>query len=252
MVQEIASLEQARPQTTAEPLVCILGEEDFISQIFHSAGLPVRTFASGADFLKNHHHSGSCCLVLDVSTPEVDGFEIQKELANRSEQLVFLTDHGDVPMCARAMKAGAVDFLSKPASPEILLEAVDRALARSYAILAASEARATARMKISRLTPREFAVMERVIAGLLNKQIAAELGSAEKTIKVHRGRMMRKTGVVSVADLVRLAVVAEILEFPESLQPSDPGPPRHAAGGTKVRQERPHARLAIRNEYLPD
>ncbi|MEO8616106.1 MAG: LuxR C-terminal-related transcriptional regulator [Luteolibacter sp.] len=193
-----------------EPLVCVLGVEDSVSQIFRSARLPVRDFTSSADFIENQHHSGPCCLVIDVITPGIDAFELQRMLANRPEQIVFLTAHGDVPTCARAMKAGAVDFLTKPANPAILLEAATRALARSRAILTDQATRTAAKAKFARLTPREFSVMERVIAGMLNKQIAADFGSAEKTIKVHRGRVMRKTGVVSVADLVRLAISAGI------------------------------------------
>ena len=217
MIHEIEEMEPAHPQAATGPLVCVLAQEDSVSRIFHAARLPVRTFASAADFLKNQRHSGPCCLVLDVSSPESDGFELQKELANRPEQLVFLTDHGDVAMCARAMKAGAVDFLNKPADPATLLEAAARALTRSRTVLAAEARQDAARVKIASLTPREVAVMERVTAGMLNKQIAAELGSALKTIKLHRGRMMRKTGVTSVADLVRLALTAGAIEQDKAL-----------------------------------
>jgi FixJ family two-component response regulator len=148
--------------------------------------------------------------VLDICLPGLDGLELQQALANRDEQIVFITGYGDIPMCARAMKAGAVDFLTKPVDDETLLEAVSRALARSAEFLRRKAQRASARAKLNRLTPREFEVMRSIIAGLLNKQIAAELGAAEKTVKIHRGRVMEKMGVTSVAELVRLAETAGV------------------------------------------
>ena len=137
--------------------------------------------------------------------PGIDGIELQRTLADREAQIVFLTGHGDVPMCADAMKAGAVDFLTKPVDDEDLLAAVARALERSVEAGKAGVERAAARARLATLTPREFEVMQRVIAGLLNKQIADELGAALKTIKIHRGRVMEKMGVESLADLVRAA-----------------------------------------------
>lgn len=216
MLQETAGSQTLRLHHGAETLVCVIDDEDAVRQslcrLLRSARFPVRAFASAADYLAQERHPGPCCLILDVRMPGLDGFGLQETLTGRAAQIVFLTGHGDVPMCARAMKAGAVDFLTKPVDDEILLEAVSRALARSSGILGDIVARATARAKLARLTPRETAVMHRVIAGMLNKQIAAELGSAEKTIKVHRGRMMRKTGVASVPDLFRLALAAGVIE----------------------------------------
>jgi FixJ family two-component response regulator len=148
--------------------------------------------------------------VLDVCLPGLDGLELQQALANREEQIVFITGHGDIPMCARAMKAGAVDFLTKPVEEDALLGAVSRALQRSAEIRRRKAERTSARAKIDRLTPREFEVLRHIIAGSLNKQIAAELGAAEKTVKIHRGRVMEKMGVASVAELVRLAEMAEV------------------------------------------
>ena len=142
--------------------------------------------------------------------PGIDGLELQQTLARREVQIVFLTGHGDVPTCADAMKAGAIDFLTKPVDDEELLGAVFRGLARSVEVRKAAAERAAARAKLDTLTPREFEVMQRVIAGLLNKQIADELGAAEKTIKIHRGRVMEKMGVFSVADLVRVAQAAGV------------------------------------------
>jgi FixJ family two-component response regulator len=137
--------------------------------------------------------------------PVLDGFDLQNALAGHGEQIVFLTGHGDVPMCAKAMKAGAVDFLTKPVDGEILLSAVTRALERAREIRRTHTGRIAARAIMQSLTPRESEVMHCVITGMLNKQIAAKLGIAEKTVKIHRGRMMRKTCCISVPDLMRLA-----------------------------------------------
>jgi FixJ family two-component response regulator len=193
-------------------LVCVIDDEasvrQCLSRLFRSAGQPVVTFASAAEFLGQPPHPGPCCLVLDVRMPEQDGFGLQREIQGRTEQIVFLSGHGDVPLCARAFKSGAVDFLTKPVDDEVLLAAVARALDRSSALREARGLRESALARFSRLTRREAAVMERVVAGMLNKQIAADLGIAEKTVKVHRGRMMRKAGVVSVPDLVRLTLAA--------------------------------------------
>ena len=164
----------------------------------------------GAGLSRPGNIDGPSCLVLDVQLPGLDGLELQQALADRKEQIVFITGHGDVPMCTQAMKAGAVDFLIKPVDDKALLAAVRRALERSAEIRRMKAERASARAKLDRLTPREFEVLQRVIAGLLNKQIAAELGSAEKTVKIHRGRVMEKMGVASVPELVRLAQAAGV------------------------------------------
>ena len=138
--------------------------------------------------------------------PGLDGLELQRMLAGRSEQFVFLTAHGDVPMCARAMKAGAVDFLTKPVDEETLLSAVTRALTLAREVSRIHAEQATARARLDTLTFRESEVMRCVVAGMLNKQIAAKLGIAEKTVKIHRGRVMRKTRCISVPDLLWLAM----------------------------------------------
>lgn len=193
-------------------MVCIVDDEEPVRQslcrLLRSAGIPARAFASAAEFLSSTAHHGPCCIVLDVSMPAADGFHLQQQLAGRGEQIVFLTGHGNVPMCARAMKAGAVDFLSKPVDEEVLLECISRALDRSRHVLETNAARQAAQMRLARLTARETAVMQRVILGMLNKQIAADLAIAEKTVKVHRGRIMRKLGVFSVPDLLRLTLAA--------------------------------------------
>ena len=201
------------PRLEAQSLVCVVDDEESVrrslSRLFRSAGLAARTYASAADYLAAAIHSGPCCLVLDMNMPEMNGFDLQQALDGRAEQIIFLTGHGDVPMCARAMKSGAVDFLTKPADDEILLAAVHRALDRSRAAAVVWTEQCDARRKLAGLTPREAEVMQRVVSGMLNKQIAVDLGIAEKTIKIHRGRMMRKMGVVSVPDLVRLSIAAQ-------------------------------------------
>jgi FixJ family two-component response regulator len=195
-------------------LVCVVDDEESIrrslSRLFRSASLPAQTFVSAQAYLDRAAYDGPSCLVLDVHLPDLDGLELQQALADRKEQIVFITGHGDVPMCTQAMKAGAVDFFIKPVDDKALLAAVRRALERSVEIRKMKAERASARAKLDRLTPREFEVLQRVIAGLLNKQIAAELGSAEKTVKIHRGRVMEKMGVTSVPELVRLAQVAGV------------------------------------------
>lgn len=181
-----------------------------LGRLFRSAKVPVETFESAQAYLDRAPGDEPSCLVLDLRMPGLDGLDLQQEVANRNAQIVFLTGHGDVSMCATAMKAGAVDFLTKPVDDEALLAAVSRALDRTAEASKANAKRATARAKLNKLTPREFQVMQRVIAGMLNKQIADELRAAEKTIKIHRGRVMEKMGVTSVADLVRIAQVAGV------------------------------------------
>jgi len=155
---------------------------------------------------------------VDVRMPELNGMDLQNVLiqGRREEQLVFITGHGDISMCAQAMKAGAVDFLPKPFRANELLECVERALARSVDQRRRDIEKAAIRRLLDLLTPREFEVMQLVVTGMLNKQIANELGTAEKTIKVHRGRVMKKLGIVSVAELVRLVETAQIASLRRS------------------------------------
>jgi FixJ family two-component response regulator len=183
-----------------------------VSRLLRSAGYKNEAFASAPDFLTREQHSGPACVIVDVRMPELNGMDLQNVLiqGRREEQLVFITGHGDISMCAQAMKAGAVDFLPKPFRGTELLRCVERALARSVDQRQRAIEKAAARRVLDLLTPREFEVMQLVITGMLNKQIASELGTAEKTIKVHRGRVMKKLGIVSVADLVRLVETAQI------------------------------------------
>jgi FixJ family two-component response regulator len=178
-----------------------------LSRLLRSAGYKSEIFESASDFLLRPPHSGPSCVIVDVQMPGLNGIELQEDLIRRrrEEQLVFVTGHGDIPMCAQAMKAGAVDFLRKPFRDDELLQCVQNALIRSAEQRRHSSEKNEARRLFDLLTPREFEVMQLVITGMLNKQIAGELGTAEKTVKVHRGRVMEKLGVTSVAQLVRLA-----------------------------------------------
>ena len=183
-----------------------------VSRLLRSAGYRCEAFASATDFLTREQHPGPACLIVDVRMPGLNGMELQEALVQRrrEEQLVFITGHGDISMCSQAMKAGAVDFLPKPFGDDQLLECVTRALRRSTEQRQRSGERNEARRLLDSLTPREFEVMQLVVAGMLNKQIAGELAIAEKTVKVHRGRVMQKLGVKSGAGLVRLGQRAEM------------------------------------------
>jgi len=177
-----------------------------LKRLLRSAGYKSEIFESASDFLERDQHAGPACVILDVRMPALNGMDLQETLIQRrrDEQLVFITGHGDISMCAQAMKAGAVDFLPKPFRADELLQCVERALIRSTEQRRRSAEKNEARHLLALLTPREFEVMQFVITGMLNKQIAGELGTAEKTVKVHRGRMMQKLRVSSVAELVRL------------------------------------------------
>jgi two-component system response regulator FixJ len=200
------------PPPHADCLVCVVDDDESdrreLEQLLRSAQMPVETYASAGDYLGRKEHPGPVCLVLDAPMPGLDGFELQQALAERHEKIVFLTSHGDVPMCVQAMKSGAVDFLIKPVDDEVFLSAVAVALVRSREITAAKAEREAARAIFHSLTPRELQVMEQVVAGRLNKQIASVLGIAEKTVKIHRGRVMSKTRSASVPDLMRLMLKA--------------------------------------------
>jgi FixJ family two-component response regulator len=197
--------------TPSTALVCIVDDEATIRKslvrVLVSAGLAVESFESARAYLARPHHDGAVCLVLDVLMPELTGPDLQQQLlaSGREEQIVFITGDGDIPTSVQAMKDGAVDFLSKPFGHEQFLAAVNQALARSHERRQHRAARQAARDKFETLTPRERQVCQGVIAGKLNKQIAAELGTSIQTVKVQRSRVMKKMEVVSVADLVRLA-----------------------------------------------
>lgn len=177
-----------------------------LTRLLRSAGYKSEVFELAWSFLQREQHTGPACVIVDLRMPGINGMDLQKTLIEhgREEQLIFITGHGDISICAQAMKAGAVDFLPKPFRANELLQCVEQALTRSDEQRRRSAEKTEARRLVDLLTPREFEVMQLVVTGMLNKQIAAELGTAEKTIKVHRGRMMEKLRLASVADLVRL------------------------------------------------
>ena len=184
-----------------------------VSRLLRSAGHKTEPFASASEFLARPPCSEPCCAIVDVRMPGLSGIALQAALAQRRRemQLIFVTGHGDVPTCAQAMKSGAVDFLTKPIKSDRLLGCVERALRRAADESQRRLERDAARRLLDLLTPREFEVMQLVITGMLNKQIAAALNTAEKTVKVHRGRVMHKLGVVSVPDLLRTTRQAGVL-----------------------------------------
>jgi FixJ family two-component response regulator len=174
--------------------------------LLKNAGWQPRIFESAQRFLDYPRAAVPSCLVLDVTLPDLNGLELQKQLADRADMpIIFITGYGDVPMTVRAMKAGAVEFLTKPFENDVLLDAIRGAVARSRAALQHESAIRPIRENYATLTPREREVMALVVSGLLNKQIAGTLGISEVTVKVHRGQVMRKMKVDSLADLVRVA-----------------------------------------------
>jgi FixJ family two-component response regulator len=185
---------------------------DALRSLFASVGLQAHTFSSALEFLQTKLPDVPSCLVLDVRLPGLSGLDFQAELAKANIQvpIIFITGHGDIPMTVRAMKAGAVEFLTKPFRDQDLLDAVQLGLDRDRARRENEKAVATVRSRFESLTPREQEVIALVTSGLMNKQIAAEIGVTEVTVKVHRGHVMRKMGAKSLADLVRMADVLGI------------------------------------------
>ena len=195
----------------AQELVFVIDDDasmrTSLSSLFRSVGLRVEVFDSASDFLKTGRPDAASCLVLDVRLPGVSGLDFQSELtkANIRIPIVFITGHGDIPMTVKAMKAGAVEFLTKPFREQDLLDAVRLGLERDRTRRAGEAVVSELRGKFEALTSREQEVMGFVTSGLMNKQIAADLGVSEITVKVHRGNVMRKMGAKSLADLVRMA-----------------------------------------------
>ncbi len=213
----------------ATGLVFVVDDDDAVGRamgrMLAAAGFEVRVFTSASAFLARPAGHGPACLVLDQRMPEVSGLELQRTLTDESAlAVVFMTGHADVPTSVEAMKAGAIDFLTKPVDEARLIAAVTRALERSTIAHAASRERRTFLDRVARLTPRERQVGALMIQGLLNKQIAWELGTAEKTVKVHRARVMEKLAVGSVAELARLAERTHALRFEAT-------PPGRSSGG---------------------
>jgi FixJ family two-component response regulator len=208
------------PSAEPQPVVFVIDDDDSVrdglSRLFRSVGLQVKAFASAREFLRNKLPEVPRCLVLDVRLPGLSGLDFQSELvkANIDIPIVFMTGHGDIPMTVRAMKAGAVEFLPKPFRDQDMLDAVQVGLERDRSRRQRADDTAQLRASFDSLTSREQEIMSFVTAGLLNKQIAGELGVSEITVKVHRGSVMRKMGARSLADLVRMAVALGVRRDP--------------------------------------
>ena len=211
-----------------EPVVFVVDDDPSVrkslTRVMRSAGYAVEAFASAREFMAREQPVvGPCCVVLDVRMPGLSGLDLQKALAGSGHRMpiVFITGHGDISMSVKAMKAGAVDFLTKPFDAESLLEAVRRAVAKDVKDLGEEGRTAEVLERVKLLTPRETEVFALVVTGMLNKQIGAELGIGEKTVKVHRARVMEKMRAGSVAELVRLADRAGVI-VPKSAAASAP------------------------------
>jgi FixJ family two-component response regulator len=197
------------------PVVFVVDDDvsvrESLELLILSAGWRPETFASAEDFLERSPADGPSCLVLDVSLPNLNGLDLQKRIIDRTDMpIIFITGHGDVPTTVEAMKAGAVEFLTKPLGDDVLQTAIGQAIERSRAALADEAELQALRDCHATLTPREREVMALVVSGLLNKQIALQLGISEITVKAHRGQVMRKMQVDSLADLVRAAAALAV------------------------------------------
>lgn len=193
------------------PTVFIVDDDRLVRQsiqdLVESVGLHAELFETGQEFLKRKRGDGPCCLVLDIRLPHVSGLDFQRQLAEAGVHIpiIFITGHGDIPMTVKAMKSGAVEFLTKPFRDQDLLDAIQLALQRDRATREQQSEVDNLRKRYGSLTPRERDVMALVVSGMLNKQIASELAASEVTVKIHRGRVMEKMQAGSVAELVRMA-----------------------------------------------
>jgi FixJ family two-component response regulator len=192
-----------------------------IKRLVESVGLHVELFGSATEFINSSHPDVASCLVLDIRLPGISGLDFQRELvqAKNDIPMIFITAHGDIPMTVRAMKAGAVEFLTKPFRDQDLLDAIQVGLERDRVRRQRQAETAMLRDRLESLTPREREILPLVVSGLLNKQVAAEIGATEATVKVHRSQLMRKMGAASLADLVRMSERMGIA-VPEAHRPS--------------------------------
>lgn len=202
---------------SAAPLVFVVDDDASVRKslvrLIKAAGYEAEAFGSVGDFLARHPYDGPCCLVLDVRMPGRTGLDLQEALRAAGQRLsiVFITGYRDVPVSVKAMKGGAVDFLTKPVDEGTLLGAIEQAVARTLADRRRQARQTEIQRRIATLTPREAAVFALVVTGMLNKQIGSDLGIGEKTVKVHRARVMEKMQAGSLADLVRLAGEANVI-----------------------------------------
>jgi FixJ family two-component response regulator len=202
------------------PVVFVVDDDvsvrESVEALIETAGLRAKSFATAQDFLGACRDASPSCLVLDVSLPGLSGLDLQQRLGDRRDlPIIFITGHGDIPTSVQAMKAGAVEFLTKPFKADVLLTTIRRAIERSSTALVRESELEQLRRGYESLSPRERQVMTHVVSGRLNKQVGSELGISEVTVKAHRGQVMRKMNAASLADLVRMAAALDL-------------PPRHA------------------------
>jgi FixJ family two-component response regulator len=220
----LQSVSESRRERISEltPMVFVVDDDVSVRESLESlitfTGWKCETFASANAFLSRPRALAPSCLVLDVSLPDLNGLDLQKRIADRMDMpIIFITGHGDVPMTVRAMKAGAVEFLTKPFGDEVLLDAIRNAIERSRAAFGYEAEVRTLRDSYASLTPREREVMALVVSGLLNKQVGGNLGISEITVKAHRGKVMRKMNANSLADLVTMAARLRVAPAPKGV-----------------------------------